>query len=196
MDDERKADPIGLFREWFAEAQKSEPNDPNAMTLASATPAGRPSARMVLLKDADERGFTFFTNYESRKGQELLANPQGALLFHWKSLRRQVRAVGRIEKVSDAEADAYFATRARGSQIGAWASDQSRPLEGRFVLEKKVAQFAAKFGLSKVPRPSHWSGFRLVPDEIEFWKDGTFRLHDRLMFHRTGSGWQTEQLYP
>lgn len=196
MDDERKADPIGLFREWFAEAQKSEPNDPNAMTLASATPAGRPSARMVLLKDADERGFTFFTNYESRKGQELLANPQGALLFHWKSLRRQVRAVGRIEKVSDAEADAYFATRARGSQIGAWASDQSRPLESRFVLEKKVAQFAAKFGLSKVPRPSHWSGFRLVPDEIEFWKDGTFRLHDRLMFHRTGSGWRTEQLYP
>jgi len=196
MDDERKADPIGLFREWFAEAQKSEPNDPNAMTLASATPEGRPSARMVLLKDADERGFTFFTNYESRKGQELLANPQGALLFHWKSLRRQVRAVGRIEPVSDAEADAYFATRARGSQIGAWASDQSRPLESRFVLEKKVAQFAAKFGLSKVPRPPHWSGFRLVPDEIEFWKDGTFRLHDRLMFHRTGSGWRTAQLYP
>ena len=196
MDDERKADPIGLFREWFAEAQKSEPNDPNAMTLASATPEGRPSARMVLLKDADERGFTFFTNYESRKGQELLANPQGALLFHWKSLRRQVRAVGRIETVSDAEADAYFATRARGSQIGAWASDQSRPLESRFVLEKKVAQFAAKFGLSKVPRPPHWSGFRLVPDEIEFWKDGTFRLHDRLMFHRTGSGWRTAQLYP
>lgn len=196
MDDERKADPIGLFREWFAEAQKSEPNDPNAMTLASATPAGRPSARMVLLKDADERGFTFFTNYESRKGQELLANPQGALLFHWKSLRRQVRAVGRIETVSDAEADAYFASRARGSQIGAWASDQSRPLESRFVLEKKVAQFAAKFGLSKVPRPPHWSGFRLVPDEIEFWKDGTFRLHDRLMFYRAGSGWRTDQLYP
>jgi len=196
MDDERKADPIGLFREWFAEAQKSEPNDPNAMTLASATPEGRPSARMVLLKDADERGFTFFTNYESRKGQELLANPQGALLFHWKSLRRQVRAVGRIEKVSDAEADAYFSTRARGSQIGAWASDQSRPLESRFVLEKKVAQFTAKFGLSKVPRPPHWSGFRLVPDEIEFWKDGMFRLHDRLMFHRADSGWRTEQLYP
>ncbi|MHB1218770.1 MAG: pyridoxamine 5'-phosphate oxidase [Alphaproteobacteria bacterium] len=196
MDDERKADPIGLFREWFAEAQKSEPNDPNAMMLASATPEGRPSARMVLLKDADERGFTFFTNYESRKGRELLANPQGALLFHWKSLRRQVRAVGRIETVSDAEADAYFATRARGSQIGAWASDQSRPLESRFVLEKKVAQFAAKFGLGKVPRPPHWSGFRLVPDEIEFWKDGTFRLHDRLMFHRTSDGWRTEQLYP
>lgn len=196
MDDERKADPIGLFREWFAEAQKSEPNDPNAMTLASATPEGRPSARMVLLKDADERGFTFFTNYESRKGRELLANPQGALLFHWKSLRRQVRAVGRIETVSDAEADAYFATRARGSQIGAWASDQSRPLESRFVLEKKVAQFAAKFGLSKVPRPAHWSGFRLVPDEMEFWKDGAFRLHDRLMFHRTADGWRTEQLYP
>ena len=196
MDDERKTDPIGLFREWFAEAQKGEPNDPNAMTLASATPEGRPSARMVLLKDADERGFTFFTNYESRKGRELLANPQGALLFHWKSLRRQVRAVGRIEPVSDAEADAYFATRARGNQIGAWASDQSRPLESRFVLEKKVAQFAAKFGLSKVPRPPHWSGFRLVPDEIEFWKDGMFRLHDRLMFYRTADGWRTEQLYP
>lgn len=196
MDDERKADPIALFREWFAEAQKSEPNDPNAMTLASATKAGRPSARMVLLKDADERGFTFFTNYESRKGRELLENPQGALLFHWKSLRRQVRAVGRIETVSDTEADAYFATRARGSQIGAWASDQSRALESRFVLEKKVAQFTAKFGLSKVPRPPHWSGFRLVPDEIEFWKDGMFRLHDRLVFHRSGDGWRTERLYP
>jgi pyridoxamine 5'-phosphate oxidase len=196
MDDERKADPIALFREWFAEAQKSEPNDPNAMTLASATKDGRPSARMVLLKDADERGFTFFTNYESRKGRELLENPQGALLFHWKSLRRQVRAVGRIETVSDAEADAYFSTRARGSQIGAWASDQSRALESRFVLEKKVAQFTAKFGLGKVPRPPHWSGFRLVPDEIEFWKDGMFRLHDRLMFHRSGGGWRTEQLYP
>lgn len=196
MDDERPTDPIQIFREWFAEAQKSEPNDPNAMTLASATSTARPSARMVLLKDADERGFTFYTNYESRKGEELLANPQAALLFHWKSLRRQVRAVGRIEKVSDAEADAYFASRARGSQIGAWASAQSRVLESRFELEKKVAQFAAKFGLGKVPRPPHWSGFRLVPDEIEFWKDGTFRLHDRLLFHRTADGWRTERLYP
>ncbi|MBM3541155.1 MAG: pyridoxamine 5'-phosphate oxidase [Alphaproteobacteria bacterium] len=196
MDDERLADPIALFRAWFEEAKASEPNDPNAFTLATATPDGRPSARMVLLKDANERGFAFYTNYESRKGQELLANPQAALLFHWKSLRRQVRAVGRIEKTTAEEADAYFATRARGAQLGAWASEQSRPLPSRFELEKRVAQFTAKFGLGKVPRPPHWSGFRLVPDEFEFWKDGAFRLHDRLVFRREGAGWRTEKLYP
>lgn len=196
MDDERLADPIALFRAWFEEAKASEPNDPNAFTLATATPDGRPSARMVLLKDATERGFTFYTNYESRKGQELLANPQAALLFHWKSLRRQVRAVGRIEKTTGEEADAYFATRPRGAQLGAWASEQSRPLPSRFELEKRVAQFTAKFGLGKVPRPPHWSGFRLVPDEFEFWKDGAFRLHDRLVFRRDGAGWRTEKFYP
>lgn len=196
MDDERLADPIALFRAWFEEAKASEPNDPNAFTLASATREGRPSARMVLLKDANERGFTFYTNYDSRKGQELLANPQAALLFHWKSLRRQVRAVGTIEKTTGEEADAYFSTRPRGAQLGAWASEQSRPLPSRFELEKRVATFTAKFGLGKVPRPPHWSGFRLVPDEFEFWKDGAFRLHDRLVFRRKGTGWSTEKLYP
>ena len=196
MDEERNADPLTLFREWFTEAEKSEPNDPNGMALATSTREGCPSVRMVLLKDADSRGFTFYTNYESRKGEELLANPQAALLFHWKSLRRQIRAVGRIEQVTAAEADSYFSSRARGSQIGAWASQQSRPLGSRFELEKRVAQFTAKFGFGKVPRPPHWSGFRLVPDEIEFWKDGAFRLHDRLMFHRTPEGWRTERLYP
>ena len=196
MDDERLADPIALFRAWFEEAKASEPNDPNAFTIATATPDGRPSARMVLLKDANERGFTFYTNYESRKGVELLANPQAALLFHWKSLRRQVRAVGRIEKTTAEEADAYFSTRPRGAQLGAWASEQSRPLPSRFELEKRVAQFTAKFGLGKVARPPHWSGFRLVPDEFEFWKDGAFRLHDRLVFRREGAGWRTEKLYP
>ena len=196
MDDERQTDPIALFNSWFEEAKRSEPNDPNALTLASATKDGRPSARMVLLKDASERGFVFYTNYESRKGRELIENPQAALLFHWKSLRRQVRAVGRIEQASGDEADAYFATRARGSQIGAWASEQSRPLPSRFELEKRVAQFTAKFGLGRVPRPPHWSGFRLVPDEIEFWRDGMFRLHDRLVYHRAKDGWRTEKLYP
>ncbi|MFO0995364.1 MAG: pyridoxamine 5'-phosphate oxidase [Alphaproteobacteria bacterium] len=196
MDDERQTDPIALFNAWFEEAKRSEPNDANAMTIASATAAGRPSARMVLLKDASERGFTFYTNYESRKGRELIENPQGALLFHWKSLRRQVRAVGRIEQTTAEESDAYFASRQRGSQIGAWASEQSRPLPSRFELEKRVAQFTAKFGLGRVPRPPHWSGFRLVPDEIEFWKDGMFRLHDRLVYHRTDGGWRTEKLYP
>lgn len=196
MDDERQTDPIALFNAWFEEAKRSEPNDPNAMTLASATATGRPSARMVLLKDATERGFVFYTNHESRKGRELIENPQGALLFHWKTLRRQVRAVGRVEVTTDEEADAYFATRQRGSQIGAWASEQSRPLPSRFELEKRVAQFTAKFGFGRVPRPPHWSGFRLVPDEIEFWRDGTFRLHDRLVFRRVEQGWRTEKLYP
>ncbi len=196
MDDERQTDPIALFHEWFEEAKRAEPNDPNAMTLASATREGRPSARMVLLKDANESGFAFYTNYKSRKGRELIENPQAALLFHWKTLRRQVRAVGRIEQVGAEEADAYFATRARGSQIGAWASEQSRPLPSRFELEKRVAQFTAKFGLGRVSRPPHWSGFRLVPDEIEFWRDGMFRLHDRLVYHRTEGGWRTEKLFP
>lgn len=189
-------DPITLFLAWLAEAEKQEPNDPNAMSLATATPDGRPSSRMVLLKDVDRRGFAFYTNLESRKGLDLAANPHGALLFHWKSLRRQVRVEGRVERVSDDEADAYFASRPRGSQIGAWASTQSRPLSGRFELERRIGEFAARFGLSPVPRPPHWSGFRVVPELIEFWQDRPFRLHERLVFHRDGETWATEHLYP
>jgi pyridoxamine 5'-phosphate oxidase len=196
MADEDPQDPFSLFDDWFSDAKEAEPNDPNAMALATATPDGRPSVRMVLLKAADSGGFVFYTNYESRKGRELLANCQAGLLFHWKSLRRQVRAVGDIETVTEEEADAYFRSRARGSQIGAWASKQSEVLESRYELEKRVAQVAAKHALGKVPRPPHWLGFRLIPDEIEFWKDGRFRLHDRLVYRRDGSGWRTEKLYP
>ena len=198
-------DPFALFAGWLAEATKSEPNDPDALCLATATPEGRPSARMVLLKDVDPRGFVFYTNLESRKGRELAANPFAALCFHWKSLRRSVRVEGRVEPVSAEEADAYYASRARGSRIGAWASRQSRPLEGRWALEKAVAEYTMKFGLSEIPRPAHWSGFRLVPDRIEFWRDMPFRLHVRRVFHRpaggagapdAGDGWETEMLYP
>ena len=196
MSETEARDPFELFESWFADAKASEPGLPEAMTVASATPEGRPSARMVLLKGVDERGFVFYSNTESRKGVELLANRQAAILFHWKSLGRQVRVVGPIEVVSDEEADAYFRSRARGSQIGAWASDQSRPLESRLALEKRVAKFAARFGLGKVPRPPHWKGLRLVPDELEFWRDGAFRLHHRLAYYRKDGGWRTAQLYP
>ena len=189
-------DPIELFEAWFAEARESEPNDPGAMDLATATPKGVPSARMVLLKGVDQGGFTFYTNLNSRKGKELLANPVAALTFHWKSLRRQVRIEGSVEMVDDAEANAYFATRARLSRIGAWASKQSRPLEGRFELEKRVARFTAKFHVGTVPRPEFWSGFRLVPTRIEFWKSMKSRLHDRLVYHRGDDGWTSERLYP
>lgn len=189
-------DPFVLFQEWMQEAEKHEPNDPNAMALATATPDGRPSVRMVLLKGWDERGFVFYTNLESRKGGELEANPHASLCLHWKSLRRQIRIDGPVEPVTDAEADAYFATRARGSQIGAWASRQSRPLTGRFELEKRIAEYAAKFGLGAVPRPSHWSGFRLLPEAIEFWADRTFRLHERAVFRMLDGRWQSEQLFP
>ncbi len=189
-------DPLEIFAAWFEDAEASEPNDHNAVTVATVAADGMPSARMVLLKGFDAEGFVFFTNYESRKGRQVLAHPKAAMLFHWKSLRRQVRIEGEVTTVSDAEADAYFATRARQSQIGAWASDQSRPLEGRFELEKRVALYAAKYAVGKVPRPPYWSGFRIRPRLIEFWQDGAFRLHDRLVYHREGHGWRTERLFP
>ncbi|OYX04344.1 MAG: pyridoxamine 5'-phosphate oxidase [Caulobacter vibrioides] len=191
-------DPFGLFGQWLEEARAKEPNDPNAMTLATADASGAPDARMVLLKGVDEDGFVFYTNTESAKGGQLAANPQAALLFHWKSLRRQVRARGPVARVSDAEADAYFATRPRDSQIGAWASDQSRPMEGRFVLEKRAAELALKFGLGPVPRPPHWTGFRVAPLRLEFWRDRPFRLHDRLVFERPAptAAWTRTRLFP
>ncbi len=189
-------DPVAQFQAWMDEAAKSEPNDANAVCLATATPDGRPSARMVLLKGVDPRGFVFYTNYESRKGQELLANPNAALCFHWKSLHRSVRVEGPVEPVSAEEADAYFSSRARTSRIGAWASRQSRPLEGRFALEKAVAEYTLKFGLGEIPRPPHWSGFRVLPQRIELWRDMPFRLHERRVFHRDGAGWRLETLFP
>ena len=189
-------DPIALFGEWLDDAARSEPNDPNAMALATVDDDGLPDVRMVLLKGHDAAGFVFFTNFESAKGRELLAHPKAALCFHWKSLRRQVRVRGPVTTVSAAEADEYFASRPRGSRIGAWASKQSRPLESRFALEKAVAVHTAKFGIGEIPRPDHWSGFRLSPVEVEFWHDRPFRLHDRLKFTRTADGWERTRLYP
>ena len=188
--------PFDLFSQWMADAEKSEPNDPNAMALATADAQGRPDVRMVLLKGWDETGFTFFTNLESTKGRELSVNPFAALCIHWKSLKRQVRAEGRVEPVSNEEADAYFASRARSSQIGAWASRQSHPMEGRFELERRLAEYTAKFGLGSVPRPPHWSGFRIVPVRIEFWQDKPFRLHERRSFIASDTGWTVETLFP
>lgn len=193
-----REDPLALFAEWLALAGKKEPNDPNAMALATVDEAGMPDVRMVLLKDIDETGLTFFTNTESAKGRELAANPKAALCFHWKTIRRQVRFRGPVSPVSDEEADAYFKTRARGTRIGAWASAQSRPLEERFALEKKVALKTAEFGLGEVPRPPYWSGYRLIPVQIEFWVNRPFRLHDRLQFTRKSpnEGWKSVRLYP
>lgn len=189
-------EPYRLFAEWLAEAEKSEPNDPNATALATVDPDGMPNVRMVLLKGFDEDGFVFYTNFDSTKGGEILATMKAAMCFHWKSLRRQVRVRGPVEKVSDAEAEAYFASRPRGSRIGAWASKQSRPLESRFALEKAVAEYTAKYAVGEIPRPPYWSGFRIRPVSIEFWQDKPFRLHDRLVFSRSDSGWETERLYP
>lgn len=198
MADFKSADPFDLFAEWMAEAEASEPNDPNGMALATADAQGRPSVRMVLLKGYDSDGFVFYTNLESKKGVQLAANPNAALLFHWKSLRRQIRIEGPVSSVTDAEADAYFASRARPSRIGAWASDQSRPCVSRFDLEKRVAAATAKYAVGEVPRPPHWSGFRVNPRYIEFWKDGTFRLHDRHVFQRgtPDEDWTVERLFP
>jgi pyridoxamine 5'-phosphate oxidase len=185
-----------LFDAWFAEAEASEPNDPNAVALATATPDGRPSVRMVLLKGHDRRGFVIYTNLDSRKGEELATNPQAALLFHWKSLRRQVRIEGPVETVSAAEADAYFASRSRDSRLGAWASDQSRPLDRRATFEARVEEMRVRFDGRDVPRPPRWSGFRVLPERIEFWQDRAFRLHERRLFVRSGEGWLESLLYP
>jgi pyridoxamine 5'-phosphate oxidase len=195
-------DPFALFADWLAAAVAKEPRDANAMTLATADAAGWPDARMVLLKDVSEGGFGFYTNLESAKGRQLGENPRAALVFHWKSLGRQVRAKGTIAPVSAEEADAYFASRARDSRIGAWASDQSRPMDGPLggqgALVKRVAEFTAKFGLGEIPRPPHWSGFRLTPLRIEFWRERPFRLHERRAFERAtpGEAWGLSRLYP
>lgn len=192
-----ETDPFALFARWFADAETTEPNDPNAVAVASADAQGRPSLRMVLLKGWDERGFVFYTNFESRKGEQLQENPQAALLFHWKSRRRQIRIEGPVTPVAPEEADAYFATRPRDSQIGAWASDQSRPLDSRAAFMTRIAKAAARFGLGTVPRPPHWSGFRVAPARIEFWEDRPFRLHERRLFTRdAGGGWVWTWLYP
>jgi pyridoxamine 5'-phosphate oxidase len=189
-------DPIALFDSWFAEAREAETNDPNAMALATATPGGKPSVRMVLLKAHGAEGFTFYTHDGSRKGQEISSNPNVALLFHWKSLGRQIRIEGAVERVSPAEADAYFATRGRDSQLGAWASDQSRPLPDRATFEARFKEAEQKFEGTQVPRPSGWSGFRVVPETIEFWTAREHRLHERRLFTRTAGGWAEGLLYP
>lgn len=191
-------EPFDLFERWFADASKSEPNDPNAMALATVDPDGLPDVRMVLMKGFDRDGFVFYTNLESAKGRELAGNPKAAIVFHWKSLTRQVRVRGPVENVTSTEADEYFHSRPRDSRIGAWASQQSRPLESRFALEKAVAVNAAKYAIGVVPRPPHWSGFRIKPVQIEFWHDRPFRLHDRVVFRRAipNGSWTKERLYP
>ncbi|WP_340265771.1 pyridoxamine 5'-phosphate oxidase [Sphingobium mellinum] len=189
-------DPIILFDQWFGEARQSEVNDSNAMALATADARGRPSVRMVLLKGHGPDGFIFYTNFEGRKAEELLANPHAALLFHWKSLRRQIRIEGAVTTVDDAIADAYFATRSRDSQLGAWASDQSRPLASRDIFMTRYEEVSVRFAGGPVPRPPYWSGFKVVPDRIEFWQDREHRLHERRLFMREGDGWIEGLLYP
>lgn len=191
-------DPVALFQDWLRDATESEPNDPSATALATVDSDGLPDVRMVLLKAFDARGFVFYTNVESAKGRQILATGKAAMCFHWKSRRRQVRLRGETEEVSREEADAYFRSRPRGSRIGAWASEQSRPLESRAFLERRVRDFEARYQGDDVPRPPHWSGFRIVPSAIEFWQDGAFRLHDRIVFFRTEAGdeWQKRRLYP
>jgi pyridoxamine 5'-phosphate oxidase len=191
-----QTDPFALFRDWYAEARESEVNDSNAMALATADAEGRPSVRMVLLKGFDERGFVFYTNRESRKANDLAATPQAALLFHWKSLRRQVRIEGAVTLATDAESDAYFALRSRDSQLGAWASDQSRPLDARATFEARYEAMQRRFDGQPVPRPPHWGGYRVAPDRIEFWQDRAHRLHERRLFERAGDGWREGLLYP
>jgi len=189
-------DPLALFDQWFAEARASEPNDAEAMTLATADADERPTARMVLLKGHGPDGFTFYTNEQSAKGGQLAENPHAALLFHWKSLRRQVRIEGRVDRVPDTEADAYFATRGRDSQLGAWASDQSRPLDNRATFEQRFEEMKSRFDGQDVPRPPHWRGYRVIPDRIEFWLDREHRLHERRLFSRDGDSWSEGLLYP
>ncbi len=193
-----RTDPFALFAEWLEDAKRQEPNDANAMALATADELGMPDVRMVLLKDVSPAGFTFYSNAQSRKGMQLAENPVAALCFHWKSLRRQVRISGPVEDAGEAAADAYFASRAKDSQIGAWASEQSRPMSGRFELEKRIAAAALRHGVGKTPRPPHWRGWRVTPTRIEFWRDRPFRLHDRLEFTRTAVDhpWATQRLYP
>jgi len=195
MDEITEVEPLAPFQRWLDEAWKSEPNA-HAMTLATATPEARPSVRAVLLKGLDQRGFVFYTNLASRKSEELFTNPRAALCFLWKSLNRQVRVEGFVEQVADNEADTYFATRPRDSQIGAWASDQSRPLDSRALLERRVEEFSRHFGGDNVSRPAYWSGFRVVPQRVEFWQERPSRLHDRLLFVCEGEGWRRERLFP
>ncbi len=196
MDNVNEKNPFEKFGRWYAEAKKSEPALPDAMTLATADKNGYPSARMVLLKSASENGFVFYTNLESQKGIEISENPTAALVFHWKSLKRQVRVSGLVEPVDDDEADAYFASRSRGAKIGAWASEQSRPMNDQFELEKNVAKFTAKFGISKISRPKHWSGYGVVPKSIEFWEESAFRLHRRVLYTFEENKWKQIHLFP
>jgi pyridoxamine 5'-phosphate oxidase len=191
-------EPFALFQSWLDEAVKSEPNDPTGMALSTVDSDGMPNSRMVLLKGHGPDGFVFYTNTESQKGEELLGQPKAAALFHWKSLRRQIRIRGTVALVTDAESDAYFRSRPRDSRIGAWASQQSRPLESRFALEKAVASYALKFGVGEIPRPPYWRGFRITPVYIEFWRDGAFRLHDRIIFRRASPSepWTKTRFYP
>ncbi|MFA7413239.1 MAG: pyridoxamine 5'-phosphate oxidase [Rhizobium sp.] len=193
-----ESEPYTLFGAWLKDAEASEINDPNAVAVATVDENGLPNVRMVLLKDFDTRGFVFYTNFESQKGQEILGQKKAAMCFHWKSLRRQVRLRGEVEVVSDEEADTYFRSRPLGSRIGAWASKQSRPLEGRFALEKAVAEYTARYALGDIPRPPYWSGFRIKPISIEFWHDRKFRLHDRIEFRREtiDAAWTKVRMYP